>query len=146
MKKNKGVTLIELIVSMMIFGVVIAGVAAFNARNTKAAVRSERSAKRTLLQESAIEEFKGWLKAASVPGSRFDDVWAGGAVGDVLLSSTDPETNIGVMLEIDSFIPNNDTNLTSVSDAGVCLQVRVISSDPDLNINDTIITYISRHD
>ncbi len=143
MKKNKGVTLIELMVSFLIFALVIAGVAAFNARNTKVVVRSERNAKRTLLQESSIEEFKGWLKAASVPGSRFDGFWAVGAVGTVLRDTTDSETNIGVRLEIDSFIPEQAAN---VSDVGVCLQVRVISNDPDLNINDTIITYISRHD
>jgi len=144
MKKNKGVTLIELMVSFLIFAIVIAGVAAFNVRNTKVVVRSERNARRTLLQESAIEEFKGWLKAASVPGSRFDGIWADSVVGDVLLSETDPETSIGVRLEIDSFIPDKDS--ASVSDAGVCLQVRIISNDPDLNINDTTLTYISRHD
>ncbi len=143
MKKNKGVTLIELMVSFLIFAIVIAGVAAFNVRNTKVVVRSERNARKTLLQESAIEEFKGWLKAASVPGSRFDDIWADGSVGDTLRDTTDPETNIGVSLEIDSFIPNKTA---SVSDAGVCLQVRVISNDPDLNIDDTTLTYISRHD
>lgn len=143
MKKNIGVTLIELIVSMVVFGVVIAGVAAFNARNTKVAVRSERNAQRTLLQERTIEEFKGWLKAASVPGSRFDGIWADSSVGDVLYADTDDATGMIATLEIDSFIP---ADTCDVFDVGVCLQIRVISTDPDLNINETNIIYISRHD
>jgi prepilin-type N-terminal cleavage/methylation domain-containing protein len=143
MKKNKGVTLIELVVSMVIFGAVIAGVAMFNARNTKTVVRSERNAKRTILEESAIEEFKGWLKASSVPGSRFDGIWADSSAGDILFSKTDSKTGIGVVLEIDSFIP---ADTCDVFDVGVCLQVRVICNDPHLSISDTNITYISRHD
>jgi prepilin-type N-terminal cleavage/methylation domain-containing protein len=143
MKKNKGVTLIELVVSMVIFGAVIAGVAMFNARNTKAVIRSERNVKRTLLQESAIEEFKGWLKASSVPGSRFDGIWADNSAGDILFSKTDPETGIGVVLEIDSFIPSDTCN---VSDVGVRLKINVISTDPDLNINETNVAFVSRHD
>jgi prepilin-type N-terminal cleavage/methylation domain-containing protein len=143
MKKNIGVTLIELIVSMVVFGIVIAGVAAFNARNTKAAIRSERNAQRTLLQERTIEEFKGWLKAASVPGSRFDGIWADSSVGDILHADTDDATGITATLEIDSFIP---ADTCDVFDVGVCLRVRVISNDPDLNIDDTNMTFISRHD
>ena len=144
MKKNRGVTLIELMVSMVIFAVVIVGVTVFNATNTRAVVRSERNAKRAVMQERAIEDFKGYLKSASVPGSRFDDIWMNYSVGDTLPGSiTDSGLGMSARLEIDSFIPNS---AAAVSEVGVQLQVRVISTDADLNINDTVLTYISRHD
>lgn len=143
MNNNKGVTLIELIVSIIIFAILIVGIAVFNSNNTRAAIHSERSAKRALLQERTLEELKGWLKSASVPGSRFDGIWADSSVGDILGDTTDAATGISISLEIDSFIPDQATEVVS---AGVQLQIRVISADPDLNINDTIFTYISRHD
>ncbi len=144
MKEKKGVTLIELIVSIVIFGIIVAGVAMFSAQNTRAVIRSERSAKRTLLKERTIEEYKSWLKSASVPGSRFDTVWTGGAVGDTLRNVPDTVVaGIAVRLEINSFIPDQTAG---VSDAGVRLEVNVISTDSDLNINDTTVTLISRHD
>jgi prepilin-type N-terminal cleavage/methylation domain-containing protein len=145
MKKKIGVTLIELIVSMVIFAIIIVGVALFNTSNTRATVRSERNAKRVLLQERTMEEFKGYLKSASVPGSRFDDIWLNYNVGDALPrgSMTDSDIGMSVRLEIDSFIPNKAADVAAV---GVQLQVRVISSDAELNINDTVLTYISRHD
>jgi prepilin-type N-terminal cleavage/methylation domain-containing protein len=143
MKKNKGVSLIELIVSIVIFGIVIVGVVLFNGANSKATFRSERNAKKVILQEKTIEEFKGWLKSASVPGSRFDNIWSDSSVGDLLLAKTDYATGISVRMEIDSFIPDDAADVT---DAGVRLQVRVISSDPHLKINDTTLTLISRHD
>jgi prepilin-type N-terminal cleavage/methylation domain-containing protein len=143
MKKNKGINLIELIVSMVIFAVVIAGVAVFNTTNTRTAVRSERHAKRVLLQDRTLEEFRGWLKSASVPGSRFDGIWADSSVGDVIGDTVDSVIGISIRLEIDSFIPDQSAD---VADAGVQLQVRVISTDADLNISDTTLTYISRHD
>jgi prepilin-type N-terminal cleavage/methylation domain-containing protein len=145
MKKNRGVTLIELMVSMVIFAIVIVGVTVFNANNTRATVKSERNAKRVALQEKAIEEFKGYLKSASVPGSRFDDIWLNCGVGDTLPAGvfTDSAVDMSVRLEIDSFIPNDSADVSGV---GVQLQVRVISTDAHLNISDTVLTFISRHD
>jgi prepilin-type N-terminal cleavage/methylation domain-containing protein len=143
MKKNKGVTLIELIVSIVIFAAVITGIAVFNSNNTRAIIYSERSAKRAVLQEKTIEEFRGWLKSGSVPGSRFDTLWTYSSVGAVLFPRTDSTTGISVSLEIDSFIPDQATDVAS---AGVQLQIRVISTDTELNIYDTVITYVSRHD
>jgi prepilin-type N-terminal cleavage/methylation domain-containing protein len=143
MMKNKGVSLIELIVSIVIFAIIIVSVVVFNTNNSRAVVKSERSAKRVLLQEKTIEEFKGYLKSASVPGSRFDGIWSDSAVGDILISRTDSAVGVSVRLEIDSFIPDQSAD---VSDAGVRLRVRVISTDPYLHISDTNVTLISRHD
>jgi len=145
MKKNRGVTLIELIVSMVIFSIIIVSVTVFNANNSRATNKSERNARRVLLQEKAIEKFKGYLKSASVPGSRFDDIWVNQEVGDTLPEGifADSAAGISVRLEIDSFIPNSAVD---VSDVGVQLQVRVISDDENYDISDTVLTYISRHD
>jgi prepilin-type N-terminal cleavage/methylation domain-containing protein len=145
MKRKEGVTLIELMVSMVIFAIVIVGTTMFNASNTRATVKSERNAKRVLLQEKTIEEFKGYLKSASVPGSRFDDIWVNGDVGDTLPGGIiiDSAAGMSVRLEIDSFIPNSAAD---VSDVGVQLQVRVIADDENDDISDTVLTFISRHD
>jgi prepilin-type N-terminal cleavage/methylation domain-containing protein len=143
MKKKEGVSLIELIVSIVIFGVIIVGVIVFNTNNTRVTVRSERSAKRVLLQEKTIEEFRGWLKSASVPGSRFDGIWSDSAVGDILIARTDPATGMSVKLEIMSFIPDQSAG---VADAGVQLKVRVLAEDTRFGIQDESVIYISRHD
>ena len=143
MKENKGVTLIELIISMVIFAVVIAGVAVFNASNTKATIKSERNAKRIILQEKTLEEFKGWLKSASVPGSRFDGIWTDNAVGDILFVRADSAVGISVKIRIDSFVPDQSAN---VYDAGVRLGLSLISEDLAYGVSDTIATLISRHD
>lgn len=147
MKRNEGVTLIELMVSMVIFAIVIVGVTMFNASNSRATLKSERNAKRILLQEKAIEEFKGYLKSASVPGSRFDDIWVNGDLGDTLPDSdgilTDSAAGMSARLEIDGFIPDQTAD---VSDVGVQLRVRVISDDKNYDISDTVLTFISRHD
>jgi len=143
MKKKEGLSLIELIVSMVIFGLVIVGVILFNTSNTRAVVRSERNAKRILLQEKAIEEFKSYLKSYSVTDSRFDSIWSNNEIGDTLWKKEDDVEDIVVVLETDEFIPDQSAD---VSDVGVYLQVRVISTDEGLDINDTVLTYISRHD
>jgi prepilin-type N-terminal cleavage/methylation domain-containing protein len=143
MKKCLGVTLIELIVSMVIFGVVIIGVAMFNSNNSRAVVNSERRAKMMLLEEQAIEEFKGYLKSASVPGSRFDNIWNGYEVGDSIWRMEDTAAGINVVFEVDSFVPGD---AAAASDAGVRLEVKVISEDRHLDITNENVIYISRHD
>ena len=144
MKKNKGVTLIELIVSILIFSFVMLGVTIFSARNTKTAIKSERSAKRILLQETCIEEFKGWLKSSPIPGARFDTIWNNYDVDDSLHGGTaEGIPEIMVRLEVDAFEP--DTGM-ALSETGTYLRVRVISSDTDLGIVDITKILISRHD
>lgn len=143
MKEKKGVTLIELIVSIVIFSLLIVGIAMFNSQNTRAAVRSERNAKRVLMKENVIEDFKGFLKSAPVAGERFDDVWVGGNVGDVLLTRTDPATGISVSLEIESFIPDKSA---AVTQTGVYLEISVHATDAQLGIDEETTMLISRHD
>jgi prepilin-type N-terminal cleavage/methylation domain-containing protein len=143
MKKSQGLTLIELIVSMVIFGIVIIGVTIFNSHNSRAAVKSERRAKMMLLEEQAIEEFKGWLKSASVPGTRFDNIWADNSVGDVIWSKTDDAHDIDTRLEIEAFFPDQSNE---ASDVGVRLMVKVVSEDGHLDVTNENIIYISRHD
>jgi prepilin-type N-terminal cleavage/methylation domain-containing protein len=143
MKKNKGVTLIELIVSLIIFSIVMVGVVVFNSRNTQVAIRSERRAKRVLLQEKAIEDFKGELRSSAIPGARFDSIWVNSSAGDLLLADTDHVTGLTVRMEIDSFLPDTDVTL---SQTGIFLKVGVISTDSFLNVEERTSIYISRHD
>jgi prepilin-type N-terminal cleavage/methylation domain-containing protein len=143
MKKNKGLSLIEIIVSIIIFGIAIVGIAMFNSSNTRTAVRSERNAKRIILQDNNIEDFKGWLKAAPVPGERFDDIWNNGEVGDTLFPRAEiPDLGIAAALVLNDFIP---TNATPVTDPGVYLEVSVFSTDDLLGINEETTILISRH-
>ena len=142
MKKNKGLTLIELIVSIVIFGIVVLGISMFNSHNTKTAIRSERSAKRIVLQETAVEEFKGWLKAAPVPGQRFDSLWVNGAVGDTLFDTLQASPDISAALVIKSFEPSQ---ANPVTETGIYLEVSVFSRDGLLGINEETEILISRH-
>lgn len=144
-KEKKGMTLVELLVSIMIFSIVMVSVALFNFRNTRAAISSERNAQRTLLQEGVIEKFKGRLRSSPVPGEKFDSLWVYGNVGEVLIDTTDPNLGISARLEIDAFLPDSGGSAT-MAQIGTRLRVRVISADPDLNINDTAMILISRHD
>jgi prepilin-type N-terminal cleavage/methylation domain-containing protein len=144
MKKNKGVTLIELIVSLIIFSIVMVSVVIFNSRNTQAAIRSERNAKRVLLQERVIEEFKGFLRSSPIPGARFDTIWNFYDVGDLLRVDTANDIpTITTRLEIEGFEPDTDATL---SQTGIYLRVGVISTDEDLNIEERTTILISRHD
>lgn len=143
MKARKGVTLIELIVSIVIFSIIVVGIAMFNSHNTHAAVRSERNAKRTLMKENVIEEFKGFLKSAPVAGQRFDSIWENYGVGHVLANQTDAATGISVSLEIDSLVPDSNA---AVTQTGIYLKVNVHATDPQLGIDEEAIMLISRHD
>lgn len=148
MKKNKGFSLIELLVSIMIFSIVMVGVIAFNSRNTRVAIRSERNAQRVLLQERVLEEFKGELRSSAIPGAGFDSIWINADVGDSLYSlgsfdSTGAALDIAVKLEIREFVPDKSA---PIAQSGNHLKINLISFDPDLRINDTIETLISRHD
>ncbi|MBN1695410.1 type II secretion system protein [candidate division WOR-3 bacterium] len=143
MKKNKGVTLVELIVSLVIFSIVMVGIVVFNSRNTQATIRSERRAKRVLLQEKIIEDFKGELRSSPIPGARFDSIWINSSVGDLLLADTDHVTGVTAKLEVDSFLPDTDVAL---SQTGIFLKVGVTSTDMMLNIEERTSIYISRHD
>ena len=148
MKKSKGFTLIELLVSILIFSVVMVGVVMFSTRNTRVAIRSERNAQRILLEERAIEEFKGMLRSSSTPGAGFDSLWVNSTVGDSIYSLGVFDTlgqpeGIAVKLEVAEFVPSQ---AAPIAQSGNYLKVNVISHDSDLGINDTTIMLISRHD
>ncbi len=145
LREQKGITLIELLVSIMIFSVIMVSVAMFNVRNTRVAITSERNAQRTLLQEEVIEKFKGRLRSSPIPGASFDSIWVFGTIGDILSADTNDDLGIVARLELDQFLPDSGGSGT-MSQIGIFLGVRVISSDPDLNINDTTMIYVSRHD
>lgn len=142
MKDKKGVTLIELIVSMTIFAVVVAGIALFNASNTRSVTRSERKAKTVILQEKTTEEFRVWLRSNTDIGPRFDSIWVNGEKGDSIYGKKDTNMGISSKVEIDSFIPDNTVD---VKDDGVRLQVRLISADEVLNNKDTTLVLLSWH-
>ncbi|MEO0292707.1 MAG: type II secretion system protein [candidate division WOR-3 bacterium] len=138
---KRGFTLIELIVSILIFTIVMVGVVMFNAQNSRSITKSERDARKALLRERAIEEFKGWLKASPVAGERFDFIWNNLAIGDSIGGAIDSGTGIRVRLEVGSFYPEKEVNLGR---PGVYLGVRTITSDPRSKV-DTQLVFISRH-
>ena len=148
MKKNKGFSLIELLVSIMVFSIVMVGVIAFNSQNTRIAIRSERNAQRVLLQERVLEDFKGELRSSATAGAGFDSLWINSNIGDSLYAlgsfdSTGGALGIAVKLEIKEFVPDKSA---PIAQSGNHLKINLISFDPDLGINDTIETLISRHD
>lgn len=143
MKGRKGVTLIELIVSIVIFSIIVVGIAMFNSHNTHAAVRSERNAKRTLMKENIVEEFKGSLKSAPVAGQRFDSIWENYGAGHVLATEMDASTGISVSLEIDSLIPDSNAAVTKT---GIYLAISVHEKDSVIGVDEKTTMLISRHD
>jgi prepilin-type N-terminal cleavage/methylation domain-containing protein len=147
MKKNNGLSLIELIVSIMVFSIVMVGVIVFNTRNTKIVIRSERNAQRVLLQERVLEEFKGELRSAATSGAGFDSLWINANVGDSLYALTFDTAGTGegiaVRLEVKEFVPDKSA---PIAQSGNHLKINLICIDSDLGISDTIETIISRHD
>jgi prepilin-type N-terminal cleavage/methylation domain-containing protein len=143
MKRKKGVTLVELLVTIVIFSVVMVGVVMFNAQNSRTIVKSERNARKVLLQERSVEEFKGWLRSSAVPGGRFDSLWNYSSVGQLLRADTDSVGGITARLVIAEFLPDS---LAGIAQTGVYLRVNVITTDSRLNTTDTAIALISRHD
>jgi len=94
MKKKKGFTLIELIVSLLIFGLASAGIAVFYASNSKRIMHSEKSARMEVAAERVYEGFKGVLMERMYDGPVysqlvFDSIWVTYDVGDTVFTSTD---------------------------------------------------------
>ncbi|MEA1912215.1 MAG: type II secretion system protein [candidate division WOR-3 bacterium] len=142
MKRKKGVSLIELIVSITIFAVAMTAIVMFSANNSRKEIRAERRAQKVMLQERTIEKFRSWLMQSPTPGLRFDDTWNNHSMGEVIYADTDSIRNITTAIEIEEFIPNAAID---PSDFGARIKLMVVSNDHTLNTSDTIRTIISRH-
>lgn len=110
MKRRKGFTLIELMISVLFFGLASAGIAIFYATNNSRIIRSEKSARMEVAVETAYEEFKGGLMRRMYEGGVysqlvFDSIWANHEKGDVIFTNTDTINTVVFNSEIilDSF-------------------------------------------
>ncbi|MBN2543783.1 type II secretion system protein [bacterium] len=111
MKKDKGFTLIELIVAVLFFSIASASIALFYANNSRRIVDSERNARLEVAAEKAYETFKGNLMQRMYdPGGSysqlvFDSIWQTYNEGDLVFAVLD--TINGVVFNsniiIDSF-------------------------------------------
>jgi prepilin-type N-terminal cleavage/methylation domain-containing protein len=111
MKKNKGFTLIELIVAILFFGVASASIAVFYATNSNRVVTSERDARTEVAAQKAYETFKGTLMQRMYdPGGNyeqlvFDSIWETFNEGDIVFTITENVNGVvfNSSIIIDSF-------------------------------------------
>ncbi len=86
-KNRKGFTLVEVIVSMVIFTIGVLSVAALGALNYMYLNANQAKAKLHIRNESTMDDTQSWFREPSTtPGlTRFEDVWnAGFSSGDTL--------------------------------------------------------------
>ena len=111
MKRNKGFTLIELIVAVLFFGVASASIAMFYANNSRKITDSEKKARMEVASQKAYETFKGNLMQRMYdPGGNFeklvfDSIWETFDQDDTIFSITDDINGIlfNSRIIIDSF-------------------------------------------
>ncbi len=95
MKKNKGFTLIELIVAILFFSIASASIAVFYATNSNRVVTSERDARTEVAAQKVYETFKGTLMQRMYdPGGNyeqlvFDSIWETFNEDDTVFKITD---------------------------------------------------------
>lgn len=108
MKKNKGFTLIELIVAVLFFGVASASIAIFYANNSSRIVNSEKDARVEVVAEKTYEEFRGILMqrmydpVGNFTQLVFDSIWLGYNEGNVVFTVAD--TISGILFSSDIII------------------------------------------
>ena len=142
MNLRRGFTLIELIVSILIFSLAMTGIVVFTAHNSRTSIESERKARSVILQESSLEELRRIMRHHSQPGRVFDSLWENFSAGHVVYTDTDASTGITCNIEIAQFIPDVTAD---PDDPGSRIRLRVITVDNDLNRFDTTRTIISKH-
>jgi len=105
MKKDKGFTLIELIVAVLFFGIASASIALFYANNSKSIVDSEKTARLEVAAGKAYETFKGNLMQRMYDSGGnyyqlvFDSIWVTYNTGNIIFAIT--ETINGVPFNSD---------------------------------------------
>ncbi|MCK4225600.1 type II secretion system protein [candidate division WOR-3 bacterium] len=144
MKKKKGFTLIELIVSVLIFSIAMTGIVMFSAMNSRSVSQSEKKARMAVQAEKAFEDLKAMVIRETPSGEEliFDSIWVNSTIGDTIYQTVD--TIKGMILKsvilLDSFEFKEDNPIAS----GSRVKVLLITHSSFGDVDTSFIT-ISRH-
>jgi len=145
MKKKKGFTLIELIVSILIFSIAMTGIVMFSAMNSRSVSQSEKKARMAVEGEKAFEELRAMIMKETPSGGQlvFDIVWVTYSKGDTIYQTVDTTKGMitrSVVL-LDSFEFKEDNPIAS----GSRIKFLLITYNNLGNCIDSSFITIARH-
>ena len=141
-KNRKGFTLVEVIVSMVIFTIGVLSVAALGALNYLYLNANQAKARLHIRNESIMDDTQSWFREPSaIPGpTRFEDVWnAGYGSGDTLRTFT--TGNIETVVLFDT----TEGNAATSSDAKIYIWIASSGQSGPRTYSDTLSFCISNY-
>lgn len=145
MNKNKGFTLIEVIVAMLVFSIAMTGIVLFTATNSRRVIKSERGAKMSVRTEAAFENVKGWvMEETGNPNELvFDSLWENADTGHVVFVKSDTIKGMVInnRVEIDHF----EFTKNSPRASGSRIWFNIISEEAGSGKIDTTQIACARH-
>ena len=145
MNKRKGFTLIELIVSILIFSIAMSGIVMFTASNNRRIIRSERRARLSVHGEKAFEAFRGLIMQETGTENQmvFDSIWETKSAGDTVYQIADTVKNMIIksLITIEEFEFKQDSPVAS----GSRIRFLLITKDNFGGSVDSTFVTISRH-
>jgi prepilin-type N-terminal cleavage/methylation domain-containing protein len=143
---KRGFTLVELIVSILIFSLAMTGIVMFSASNNRRIIQSEKRARLSVHGEKSFEDFRGMImqETPSDPNRLvFDSIWETHAVDDTLYKDVDTVKGmvINSAIILDSFEFSEDSPIAS----GSRIRCIIITKDNFGDYADSTIVLLSRH-
>lgn len=146
MIKNKGFTLIELIVSILIFSIAMTGIVMFTASNNRRIIHSEERARLSVHGEKTFEGFRGMIMQETPVNPNqlvFDSIWETHGVGDTLYKEVD--TIKGMVITSSILLDSFEFSVDSPIESGSRIRCLIISKDNFGDYEDSTFVLISRH-
>ena len=140
-KNRKGFTLVEVIVSMVIFAIGVLSVAALGALNYMYVNTNQAKARLYIRNESIMEDTQSWFREDTIPGpTRFENIWnAGYNSGDTLRTFT--TGNIETLVLFDAVVGDAATS----SDAKIYIWIASSGQSGPRTYSDTLSFCISNY-
>lgn len=143
---KKGFTLVELIVSILIFSLAMTGIVMFSASNNRRIIRSEMRARLSVHGEKAFEDFRGMIMQETPTDPNrlvFDSIWETHSVDDTLYRIVDTVKGMIITSAIllDSFEFFDDNPIAS----GSRIRCLIVTKDNFGEYADSTIVLLSRH-
>ena len=141
-KNRKGFTLVEVIVSMVIFSIGILSVAALGALNYMYLNANQAKARLHIRNESIMDDTQSWFREPSTtPGpTRFEDVWnAGYSSFDTLRADTSGNIITNVLFD------RTDGDAATSSDAKIYIWIASSGQSGPRTYYDTLSFCISNY-
>lgn len=146
MNKYKGFTLVELIVSILIFTIAMTGIVMFSASNNRRIIHSEKRARLSVHGEKAFEDFRGRIMQVTPADPNrmvFDSIWDTNTAGDTLFKDLD--TIKGMVVESSILLTEFQFTEDSPIASGSRIKCLIISKDNFGDYVDSTFILLSRH-